>query len=107
MKPALAAAMLVAVAATPALAISRHNTDGMSCSQTQATVRKEGAVILRYASKRNPGMTLYGRYVRHGLFCASHEVAQWAWIPTADDNTCRVLECKAPDKFDFDILKRR
>ncbi|MBX3576588.1 MAG: hypothetical protein KF723_05225 [Rhizobiaceae bacterium] len=107
MKALLAAAALAAVLATPAAAISRYNVDSMSCSQAQQTVRSDGAAILRYSSKRTPGLTLYGRYVRNDLFCSGHEIAERVWIPTADRKSCPVLECKpADDEFD-DLLRRR
>ena len=104
----IATATLIALTATPAAAISRYNSESMSCQKTQQTVRSEGAVILRYAAKRTPGMTLYGRYVRNELFCSGNEIAERSWIPTSDRASCPVFECKPNTRFDFDDpFKRR
>lgn len=91
---ALAAAMLAA----PAHAISRYNSQGMSCGQVQAAVQREGAVILRYRSARNPSLTLYDRYVSGGRFCAVGEVAVGSSVPTRDDRSCYVLKCRSYDR---------
>lgn len=106
MKTIITAAALAAIVATPAAAISRYNSESMSCQKTQQTVRAEGAVILRYASKRTPGMTLYGRYVRNDLFCDGYEVAEMTWIPTKDRQSCPVYECRKAN-FEFDDFFRR
>ena len=69
MKPLLLA-LCFSLAAAEAQAISRYNSSSMSCAEVQATVRGEGAAILRYRSTRNPSLQLYGRYVsdrRSGL----------------------------------------
>ncbi|RST81044.1 hypothetical protein EJC49_24200 [Aquibium carbonis] len=91
---ALAATMLAA----PAHAISRYNSQGMSCGQVQAAVQREGAVILRYRSARNPSLTLYDRYVSGGRFCSVGEVAVGSSVPTRDDRSCYVLTCKSYDR---------
>lgn len=91
---ALAATMLAA----PAHAISRYNSQGMSCGQVQAAVQREGAVILRYRSARNPGLQLYDRYVSGGRFCAVGEVAVGSSVPTRDDRSCYVLKCRSYDR---------
>jgi len=107
MKALISATLIAAAIATPAAAISRYNTASMSCAKAQQAVRSEGAVILRYASKRTPGMTLYGRYVRNDQFCEGHEIAEITYIPTADANSCPVLECKNDTRFDDDDWLRR
>lgn len=94
---ALAATMLTA----PAHAISRYNSQNMSCGKVQAAVQREGAVILRYRSTRNPSLTLYDRYVSGGRYCAVGEVAVGASVPTKDDRSCYVLKCESYDREDF------
>lgn len=94
---ALAATMLTA----PAHAISRYNSQGMSCGQVQAAVQREGAVILRYRSTRNPSLTLYDRYVSGGRFCSVGEVAVGSSVPTKDNPSCYVLKCISFDREDF------
>ena len=52
---------LVALAATPAAAIARYQSEALDCGQAQAILEREGAAIFRYRSKRNPSLTLYDR----------------------------------------------
>lgn len=84
----------VVMATIPAHAISRYNSEAMSCGQAQAAVVGEGAVILRYSSPRNPSLTLYDRYVAHSGYCQINEYAKAAWVPTADTPSCPVYVCK-------------
>lgn len=102
---ALSLAIVMVLAAFPAHAISRYNSQGMTCAQVQSTVRSEGAVILRYTSRRNPSLPLYDRYVAHGGFCAGGEYAASATVPTSDTPNCYVRYCRALN-YDDDILFR-
>ncbi|APH72305.1 hypothetical protein [Aquibium oceanicum] len=99
----VALTIALAAVAAPAQAISRYNSLDMSCAQVQSAVAREGAVILRYPSKRKPSLTLYDRYVEHGGFCAVGEYAANDWIPTADKAQCFVRACK-PVNYDDDVL---
>ncbi|MEO9613371.1 MAG: hypothetical protein ABJG86_09445 [Nitratireductor sp.] len=85
---------LVALAATPAAAIARYQSEALDCGQAQAILEREGAAIFRYRSKRNPSLTLYDRYVLHGGYCGWDEYAANGWIPTRDDPQCFVRVCK-------------
>ena len=87
-------AAVLATVAVPAQAISRYNSESMSCRQAQAAVQSEGAVIFRYSSARNPSLTRYDRYVRHDGYCQWNEYAANAWIPTRDTDECFVRSCK-------------
>ena len=80
--------------ASPAHAIKRYNIANMACAKVQAIVRDDGAAILRYPSKRNPGMTLYDRYVRDSFYCSFSEYAARAFVPAKDDKTCAVRKCE-------------
>lgn len=93
-------ALAVIMAASPALAISRYNSQSMSCQSARAAVHNEGAVILRYPSKRVAGMSLYDRYVRNSRFCDANKYAEWTTIPTKDNPRCRVLNCQNIDNLD-------
>ena len=93
MKNALVA-LLVLASASPALAISRHNTQGMACESIRNVLRNEGASVLRYPSPRKPGITLYDRYVRSDAFCDMNEYADRAYVPAKDTPRCPVLQCK-------------
>jgi len=88
------------VVAGDAWAISRHDPTGMACAEVQATVAREGAVILRYRSPRTPGLPLYDRYVDSDRFCTRGEVAFPATVPAADTRACPVYRCKVVDLSD-------
>lgn len=93
MKTILLAACLTLVAAQ-AQAISRYDPTRMSCGKVQATIARQGAVILRYQSKRVPGLPLYDRYVQNQRFCSMGEVRTRAYVPSADTKSCPVYNCK-------------
>ena len=85
-------------------AISRYNSTSMSCGEINATVRAEGAVILRW--RGNTGAQRYGRFVAHGGFCESGTRAEISYVPSADRNSCLVRECKYYDPDDDIIFFR-
>lgn len=90
--------MLAAIgAASPAAAISRYNSQSLTCAEARQRVIDEGAVILRYPSKRVQGMTLYDRYVTRNAQCDSNEYAERAYVPTRDEPRCPVLACERID----------
>ena len=93
MKRLIVVSFLV-LAAFPAHAISRYNSMSMSCSAAQQLVLREGAVILRYHSARNPNLPLYDRYVSDGRMCALGEGAVVDTVPTRDNSRCVVLKCR-------------
>ena len=96
MKTILLAVCFVLVAAE-AQAVSRYDPTRMSCDRVQATIARQGAVILRYQSTRVPGLPLYDRYVRDERFCNMGEVRSRAYVPSADTSSCPVYNCKRPD----------
>lgn len=81
------------ILATQAHAISRVNTAGKTCQAVQNIVAAEGAVILRYPSKRGTGNILYDRYVSSQRFCVGGDVTERFFVPTADTANCRVKRC--------------
>jgi hypothetical protein len=98
MKAVLIALSLVMVSAEAAQAISRSNSTSMSCERIRATVRAEGAVILRWRGKS--GVLRYGRFVAHGGFCESGTRAETSYVPARDRGSCPVYECKYWDPED-------
>lgn len=85
--------------ATPAGAISRYTSTGLTCSEVQARIAEEGAVILRYSGRQ--GIPLYDRYVASGRQCSYGEFAKAATVPTADRQNCPVRHCeRRPDPQD-------
>lgn len=94
------------VASSPALAISRYNSPSLTCEAARAAVLNQGAVILRYPSKRVAGMTLYDRYVRDNNQCEQHDYAARAYVPTRDNPRCPVLACKPVDENTSSMFRR-
>jgi hypothetical protein len=92
-KTALVGACLCMTAAQ-AQAISRYNPTHMSCDRVHATIARDGAVLLRYRSPRNPSLTLYDRYVYSDRFCSQEEVLDRTFVPSADTRACPVFKCK-------------
>lgn len=93
MKKLLLASLLV-IAAFPAQAISRYNSQGMSCAAARQKIAEEGAVILRYHSQRHPNLLLYDRYVSSGGECAMGQGPVVDTVPTSDNPQCEVLRCR-------------
>lgn len=89
--------LLLTAAAADAQAISRYTSTDMPCEEVRATIRNEGAAIMRYTSKR--GNQLFARYVRDSRYCEYEERARTTYIPAADTDSCRVFMCV---KIDFD-----
>lgn len=89
--------------ASEAQAISRHTSTSMSCDQVQATIREEGAAIMRYTSTRVAGLPRYGRYVSDRSFCKLEETTRLVSIPAADTKSCSVRECELVD-YDDELL---
>jgi hypothetical protein len=89
-------ALFLALLAGDAHAISKYTTTSMSAA-IQAAVMSEGAVILQWRSMRNPGLPLYGRYVANRRYCQPEQVAETAFVPTRDANSCLVRKCVTVD----------
>ncbi len=85
--------LIFAFTTTASHAISRHNSQSLSCDSIHAIINAEGAAIMRYQSTRNPGLTLFDRYVRNGAFCDTEKYPVAATIPAADTNRCVVYRC--------------
>lgn len=85
-------------------AISRYNPTTMTCSQVQATVKAEGAVILRWSSPRNPNLPIFGRYVAGRTYCAVGEIIESEYVPASNRKNCRVWLCKRDFSDDDDDL---
>lgn len=102
MKAVLIALSLLLVS-FEAQAISRYNSTSMSCERIRATVRAEGAVILRWSGRS--GVPRYGRFVAHTGFCESGTRAETSYVPSSDRRSCPVRECKYWDPDDDFIFR--
>ena len=79
--------------AADASAISRYNTNTMSCARVMAALNADGVAILRYPARNNPSLQLYDRYVRDRSFCTSTQSALVMSVPTSDNRNCPVRKC--------------
>jgi hypothetical protein len=70
--------------ATDAMSQEAPATPNMTCAQATGLVASRGAIVLR------TGPATYDRYVRDTRFCAVQEMAQPAWVRTADAAQCLV-----------------
>lgn len=77
-----------------AFAISRYNSTSMTCAAIQNALQRERAVIFRYSSRTNPGLSLYDRYVSDAGQCTSGQEIRRTTIPTKDGSGCAVLVCQ-------------
>lgn len=101
MRAAILAALCLTVVSSEAFAISRYQSQKLSCDSIHAKVAEEGAVILRYSSQRNPGLPLYDRYVASNRYCGFKEYTDSAWVPASDTGQCPVLRCVPAQDDDF------
>ncbi|MGA1803973.1 hypothetical protein [Rhizobium sp. HT1-10] len=93
MKLAVAASMLLLLT-SPAMAISRYNSMERTCGTVQQSIAREGAVLLRYPSFSG-NIVLYDRYVTDGNQCNSGSYAADTSVPTKDNKSCPVLNCRS------------
>jgi hypothetical protein len=100
MRKIITAAVLL-LTATSASGISRYSALDHSCDDIQSIIEEQGAAIFRYPSPRRNGLTLYDRYVRNDMFCASHQVTERVLIPSRDNSRCPVRHCITSDCDDF------
>ncbi|WP_426232047.1 hypothetical protein [Pararhizobium sp. DWP3-4] len=85
--------VITALMPLPTAAIDRLNAQDYSCDGVNEQVKADGAVIVRYPSKRPPGLTLYDRYVADVGFCESDELLQSTAISTRD-GMCSLSACR-------------
>ena len=85
---------LLAVQANEATAASKFSSSSMSCAALGKIIEHEGAVILRYPSRKVPGLTLYDRYVRDASYCSGTDTLARAAVPANDDKSCPVFICR-------------
>jgi len=79
--------------AADALAISRYDTNAMSCARVNAALDADGVAILRYPAPNNPSLQLYDRYVSDNSYCSRTQRATLMSVPSADRKNCPVRKC--------------
>lgn len=98
MKAVVAALALICLA-SPALAISRYNSLEKSCEAVHQVINSEKSVLLRYPS-RSGNIVLYDRYVTDTNQCGANFYAAETYVPTKDNPSCRVHNCKSSSALD-------
>ena len=91
------ASLVMAASVLPAEAVTRMRSDQNSCATVQATIERDGAVILRYPSARNPSVLLYDRYVSNRSQCDFDQELDRKSVPASDTASCRVQRCVEDD----------
>ncbi|BCH59995.1 hypothetical protein RvVAR0630_26190 [Agrobacterium vitis] len=107
MTPMIRLSFFVAISlwGSSALAIERYNSTTLACENVRQILRDQGAAVLRYPSKRVPGMALYDRYVRNTNSCSPGEYAERATVPTRDNPACPVLNCKPVENLQDGFIR--
>jgi hypothetical protein len=80
--------------ASPALAISTQVSTQISCPAIRSLIQRQGAVILRYTSKRPPGLSIYDRAVVDSSKCVGNGTKHRAYFPASDTDSCAVWVCR-------------
>lgn len=97
--------VFASILAAPAYSIERIESQTQSCNTIKRTIIKNGAVILRYQSKRNASNVLFDRYVASSRQCAWGEIAEWKTASAQGGKSCRLLVCNSydPSNYPFGI----
>jgi hypothetical protein len=85
-------------------AISRYTSTSMSCASIKSAIRSEDAVILRWKSSQ--GNPRYDRFVANSGYCDHRERAVPAYVPSSDQKSCAVKNCRRCDRDDRFFLPR-
>ncbi|MDL2399494.1 hypothetical protein [Rhizobium mayense] len=88
---------------TNAVAMSRHDSQSLTCSAVHDEMAKDGMVVLRHPSHAHPDMMMYDRYVTNSTACIGQGAMGTVSVPTKDDPNCKVKTCvfatgKGPNK---------
>jgi hypothetical protein len=89
---------LLALAPVEANAVVRYMVQGMTCSEVQDAVNRDGVAIL-YRKGSGSGVPLYDRYVADKSYCQAGQDTIGEGIPTADTQSCRVNKCLDGSRF--------
>jgi hypothetical protein len=86
--------LALAAIASPAMAISTQVSTQITCPAIRMLVQREGAVLLRYTSKRPPGLSIYDRVVVDGSKCIGNGTEHRTYFPASDTDSCAVWVCR-------------
>jgi hypothetical protein len=93
----LAMAAFFTMLSFDASAIVRYMVQGMSCTEVQEALERDGVAILYRQGKS--GVTLYDRFVKDASFCPAGYTTSRERIEVADTDDCRVTKCIEARRF--------
>jgi hypothetical protein len=89
--------------ASNAMAMSRHDSQSLTCAQVHDKVAQEGSVVLRYPSHHDQSLAMYSRAVSNSMTCIGQGSMASESVPTSDNPNCKIKTCststgKGPNK---------
>ena len=100
MRMRIAAAAMLALAASDAHAVVRYLVQNMSCAEIQQSLQRDKVAILYRQTKS--GVSLYDRFVDNSSFCNVGETTAVERVAAADTEACRVQKCVNAQRFGGD-----
>ena len=91
MQTRLAMAAMFSMVSFDASAIVRYMVQGMTCTEVQEALDRDGIAILYRQGES--GVMLYDRFVKDESFCQAHSTTASEKIAVADTNGCPVRKC--------------
>jgi hypothetical protein len=84
--------VLLGFLAFEAHAQSSFDPTRMTCAETKASIKRAGAVVLRWTSP-STGVPRYDRFVGSSAYCSFSQTRRSAVVPTRDRKSCGVSKC--------------
>ena len=93
----------IGMLASNAMAMSRHDSQSLTCSSVHEKVAQDGSLVLRYPSHHVKDMMMYSRVVSNSMTCIGQGAMVSTSVPTSDDPSCKIKTCspntgKGPNK---------
>ena len=90
------AAFLLIVSFEASAAV-RYMVAGMTCSDVQASLQRDGVAVLY--RQGDAGIKLYDRFVAGPSFCGTGDMIAMERVAVADTDDCRVAKCVELRRF--------
>ncbi|MEM8749687.1 MAG: hypothetical protein AAGF28_05255 [Pseudomonadota bacterium] len=87
-------ALALTMSVTAGEAVSRYDTQRMSCDRLQSALATERTAMLRFPSRRNPQLLMYDFYTDSARRCTTGGFGRMTSVPTSDRARCRVYKCE-------------
>lgn len=92
---ALVICAALAISTTSASAVERYQSTGLSCAAIKASIKKQGSIILHFASNNADAPVRYDRFVGSANQCDTGSSVAASSVTTRDDPNCAVQSCQA------------